>query len=94
MAKAVWNGAVIAESEQTVVVEGNHYFPPQAVKQEYLHPNSTHTTCHWKGEASYYDVVVDGQTNPDAAWYYPHPLPAAEAITGYVAFWKGVTVQA
>ena len=94
MAKAVWNGAVIAESEQTVVVEGNHYFPPQAVKQEYLRPNSTHTTCHWKGEASYYDVVVDGQTNPDAAWYYPSPLPAAQTITGYVAFWKGVTVQA
>jgi uncharacterized protein (DUF427 family) len=94
MSKAVWNGAVIAESEQTVVVEGNHYFPPQAVRQEYLRPSSTHTTCHWKGQASYYDVVVDGQTNPDAAWYYPSPLPAAQAIAGYVAFWKGVTVQA
>ena len=84
---------MIAESEQTVVVEGNHYFPPQAVKQEYLRPSSTHTTCSWKGQASYYDVVVDGQTNPDAAWYYPSPLAAAQAITGYVAFWKGVTVQ-
>jgi uncharacterized protein (DUF427 family) len=94
MAKAVWNGAVIAESEQTVVVEGNHYFPPQAVKQEHLRPSSTHTTCHWKGQASYYDVVVDGQTNPDAAWYYPSPLPAAQTIAGHVAFWKGVTVQA
>jgi uncharacterized protein (DUF427 family) len=94
MAKAIWNGAVIAESEQTVVVEGNHYFPPQAVRQEYLRPSSTHTTCAWKGQASYYDVVVDGQTNPDAAWYYPSPLPAAQTITGYVAFWKGVTVQA
>ena len=94
MAKAVWNGTVIAESEQTVVVEGNHYFPPQAVRQEYLRPSSTYTACAWKGQASYYDVVVDGQTNPDAAWYYPNPLPAAQAITGYVAFWKGVTVQA
>ena len=94
MAKAVWNGTVIAESEQTVVVEGNHYFPSQAVRQDYLRPSSTHTACAWKGQASYYDVVVDGQTNQDAAWYYPNPLPAAQAITGYVAFWKGVTVQA
>ena len=76
MSKAIWNGAVIAESEQTVVVEGNHYFPPQAVRQDYLRPSSTYTTCGWKGQASYYDVVVDGQTNPDAAWYYRSPLPA------------------
>jgi uncharacterized protein (DUF427 family) len=93
VAKAIWNGAVIAESDQTVVVEGNHYFPPGAVRREYLRPSATHTTCGWKGEASYYDLVVDGQTNRDAAWYYPDPLPAAQRIAGHVAFWKGVTVQ-
>jgi uncharacterized protein (DUF427 family) len=91
--KATWNGAVIAESEQTVVVEGNHYFPLQAVKPEYLRPSETHTTCGWKGVASYYDIVVGGQTNKDAAWYYPDPLPAAKQIAGHVAFWKGVTMQ-
>jgi uncharacterized protein (DUF427 family) len=94
MAKATWNNAVIAESDQTVVVEGNHYFPATAVKQEYLRPSSTHTTCGWKGQASYYDVVVGGQTNKDAAWYYPKPFPAAKQIAGYVAFWKGVRVEA
>jgi uncharacterized protein (DUF427 family) len=90
---ATWNGALIAESEQTVVVEGNHYFPPRAVKPEYLRPSETHTTCGWKGVASYYDIVVGGQTNKDAAWYYHDPLPAAKQIAGYIAFWKGVTVQ-
>jgi uncharacterized protein (DUF427 family) len=94
MAKAIWNGAVIAESDQTVVVEGNHYFPPDAVKKEYLRPSSRHTTCSWKGQASYYDVVVGGETNRDAAWYYPDPLPAAKNIAGHVAFWRGVTVEA
>jgi uncharacterized protein (DUF427 family) len=94
MAKAIWNGAVIAESDQTIVVEGNHYFPPSAVKQEHLRPSATHTTCGWKGEASYYDVVAGGQTNRDAAWYYPSPLPAAKNIAGHVAFWKGVKVEA
>jgi uncharacterized protein (DUF427 family) len=94
MVKAIWNGAVIAESDQTVVVEGNHYFPPDAVKKEYLRPSSTHTTCGWKGQASYYDVVVDGRTNKDAGWYYPDPLPAAKNIAGHVAFWRGVTVEA
>lgn len=91
--RAIWNGAVIADSDQTVVVEGNHYFPPGAVRQEYLRPSGTHTTCGWKGEASYYDVVVAGQTNRDAAWYYPTPLPAARQIARHVAFWKRVTVE-
>ena len=92
--KAIWNGAVVADSDQTVVVEGNHYFPADAVRREYLRPSGTHTTCGWKGEASYYDVVVGGRTNKDAAWYYPNPLPAAEHIAGRIAFWKGVTVGA
>jgi uncharacterized protein (DUF427 family) len=92
--RAIWNGAVIADSDQTVVVEGNHYFPPEAVRGEYLRPSGTHTTCGWKGEASYYDVVVAGQANRDAAWYYPDALPAARHIAGRVAFWKGVTVEA
>jgi uncharacterized protein (DUF427 family) len=91
--KAEWNGAVIAESDKTIVVEGNHYFPADAVKREYLRESATHTTCGWKGVASYYDVVVDGQTNKDAAWYYPDTLPAANEIRDYVAFWKGVTVE-
>jgi uncharacterized protein (DUF427 family) len=93
MVKAIWNGVVIAESDQTVVVEGNHYFPPDAVKPEHLQPSGTHTHCGWKGQASYYDVVVDGQTNRDAAWYYPEPLPAAQHIAGRIAFWRGVKVE-
>jgi uncharacterized protein (DUF427 family) len=93
MPKAIWNAAVLAESDRTVVIEGNHYFPPQSVRAEYLRESTTHTTCGWKGQASYYDVVVDGRTNKDAAWYYPEPLPAAREIAGHVAFWKGVTVQ-
>ena len=93
MAKAIWNGAVIAESEQTVMVEGNHYFPPESVKREYLDDSRTHTRCYWKGTASYYDVVVDGQANPDAAWYYPDPSKAADQIKDYVAFWRGVKVE-
>src|SRR5262249_24238458 len=91
--KAVWNGTVLAEREQTVVVEGNHYFPPHCIRREYFQASATHTTCGWKGQASYYDLIVDGHTNKDAAWYYPTPLPAAEKIASYVAFWKGVTVQ-
>lgn len=94
MAKATWNGAVIAESSDTVVVEGNHYFPPEAVKREYLRDSATHTVCGWKGTASYYDVVVHGQTNRDAAWYYPTPKPEAKQVTGRIAFWKGVKVEA
>ena len=93
MPKAIWNGAVLAESDKTVVVEGNHYFPPEAVKRAYLRDSANHTVCGWKGTASYYDVVVDGQTNRDAAWYYPAPLEAAVHIAGHVAFWRGVEVE-
>jgi len=93
MAKAAWNGAVLAESDRTVMVEGNHYFPPETVKREYLFDSSAHTTCPWKGLASYYTVSVDGKENRDAAWYYPNPKPAAAEIKGYVAFWKGVKVS-
>ena len=90
--KAIWNGQVVAESDATVVVEGNHYFPPTAIKREFFTPSSTHTHCGWKGEASYYTLTVGGQTNPDAAWFYPTPKEAAKQIAGYVAFWKGVRV--
>ena len=93
MTKAVWNGAVLAESERCQVVEGNQYFPPEAVRREYLRPSATHTVCGWKGTASYYDVVVDGQRNADAAWYYPEPKTAAANIAGWVAFWHGVVVE-
>ena len=91
--KAVWKDTVLAESDRTEVVEGNHYFPPETVDRRYLRPSETHTICGWKGTASYYDVVADGKVNPDAAWYYPEPLPAAQNIAGYVAFWKGVRVE-
>ena len=90
--KATWNGAVIAESDHTVVVEGNHYFPPDAVDRQYLRDSSTHTTCPWKGLASYYTIAVNGKQNPDSAWYYPSTKPEAKNIEGYVAFWKGVEV--
>jgi len=92
--KATWNNAVIAESDDTVVVEGNHYFPPDAVGKEYLLPSSTHTHCPWKGEASYYHVTVAGETNKDAAWYYPNPKDAAADIKDRIAFWRGVKVEA
>ena len=92
--KAVWNGEILAESDKTIVVEGNHYFPPDSVKREYFVETPTHTTCHWKGEASYYTVAVDGTSNADAAWFYPDPKPAAAEIKNYVAFWKGVKVEA
>jgi uncharacterized protein (DUF427 family) len=91
--KAVWNGVTIAESEQTVVVEGNHYFPPQSVNAEYLKPSDTHTICPWKGEASYKTLEVGGASNPDAAWYYPAPKQAAAEIKDHFAFWNGVDVQ-
>lgn len=91
--EAVWNGVVVARSDNTVVVEGNHYFPPEAVDKRFLAPSSKHTICPWKGEASYYDVVIDGDRNPAAAWYYPLPSQAAEAIKDHVAFWRGVTVR-
>jgi uncharacterized protein (DUF427 family) len=93
MPKAVWNGAVIAESDNTVVVEGNHYFPPNSVACEYLHDSSHQTVCGWKGTANYYDVVVDGQTNEQAAWYYADPKPEAAQIKDFVAFWKGVEIS-
>ena len=93
MIRAFWNGAVIAESDDTVVVEGNHYFPRASVIREYLRDSSTHTTCHWKGEASYYDIVVNGAVNRDAAWYYPKTKDAARNIQNRIAFWKGVEIR-
>ncbi len=92
MKSASWNGAVIAASDQCIVVEGNQYFPPNAANREYLRASSTQTVCPWKGTASYFDVVVNGETNKDAAWYYPATKSAADNIKGYIAFWKGVTV--
>jgi len=92
MMKALWNNQVIAESDQTIVIENNHYFPKESVKAEYLVPTDIHTTCAWKGVASYYSLMVDGKENQDAAWYYPDPKPAAAEIKGYIAFWKGVKV--
>jgi len=91
--KAIWNGTVIAESETTVEVEGNQYFPADTIKSEYFQASDTHTICPWKGEASYYNVVVNGEVNKDAAWYYPSTKPAADEIKGYVAFWRGVKVE-
>ncbi len=91
--KAMWNGAVIAESDDTVVVEGNHYFPAESVRRDVLLPSPRRTTCPWKGEASYLTIEVDGETNPDAAWYYPAPSRAAAAIKDRVAFWRGVRVE-
>jgi uncharacterized protein (DUF427 family) len=90
--KAIWNGTVLAESDKTVVVEGNHYFPPEALRREHFQDSAHHTECGWKGTASYYNVVAGGKTNENAAWYYPTPLPAASNIAGYIAFWKGVQV--
>jgi uncharacterized protein (DUF427 family) len=90
--KATWRGATLAESEQTIVVEGNHYFPPDSIDRAHFAESKTHTTCGWKGEASCYDVVVDGAVNKDAAWFYPDPKPAAANVKSYVAFWKGVQV--
>ena len=91
--RAIWNGTVLAESDATRIVEGNHYFPPQSLHRDHFHPNDRHSTCPWKGEASYYDVAIGDQVNPMAAWYYPDPKPAAAEIKGYVAFWRGVKVE-
>jgi uncharacterized protein (DUF427 family) len=91
--KAIWNGEIIAESENTVVVEGNHYFPLDSINQEYLLESETHTTCPWKGKASYYNLQVNGQNNDNAAWYYPDPSNAASEIKDHIAFWKGVIVS-
>ena len=93
MAKAIWNGAVLAESERTVIIDGNHYFPPESVRRQYLRESPTHTICGWKGVASYYTVAVDGKENKDAGWFYPNPKPAAREIAGYIAFWREVTVE-
>ena len=93
MAKASWNGVVLAESDRYEVVEGNVYFPPQALRREHVRPSDTHTECGWKGTASYYDVVVAGKVNSGAAWYYPEPKPAAREIAGRIAFWRGVIVE-
>jgi len=93
MPKATWNGVVIADSDDTVVVEGNHYFPKDSVSEEYLVPSEQSSVCHWKGTASYYDVLVDGEVNKDAAFFYPEPKEAAAQITDRIAFWKGVEVS-
>ena len=91
--RATWKGVTLAESDATVVVEGNHYFPPDSVNRSVMRYSATHTVCPWKGTASYLTVVVDGEENRDAAWYYPEPKDAAKQITGHVAFWRGVTVS-
>ncbi len=93
MPKAIWNDIVIAESDLTEIVEGNHYFPPESLYMEYFKESSTHTTCPWKGVASYYDIQINGRVNKDAAWVYPEPKDAAKNIKGYVAFWRGVQVR-
>jgi uncharacterized protein (DUF427 family) len=90
--KAIWNDTIIAESDDTIVVENNHYFPAQSIKKEFFKESGTHTTCPWKGQASYYTINIDGTENKDAAWYYPEVSELAKPIKGYVAFWKGVTV--
>ena len=91
--KATWKDAVLAESDDTVVVEGNHYFPRESIRPEHFRPSATHTTCHWKGQASYYDVVVGDALNKDAAWYYPNPKPEAASVKDRIAFWKGVRIE-
>lgn len=91
--KAIWKNEVIAESDQTIVIEGNHYFPPDSVKKQFFIESSTHTACPWKGEASYYDIIVDDSVNKDGAWFYPNPKEEAKDIKDYVAFWRGVTVE-
>jgi uncharacterized protein (DUF427 family) len=93
MPKAVWNGAVVAQSDRHEVVEGNVYFPPETIKREYFRPSETHTVCGWKGTCSYFDLEVDGRVNRDAAWFYPVTHDAAKKIEGYVAFWKGVRIE-
>ena len=93
MPRAIWNGVVLAASDRCEVVEGNQYFPPDAVDRRYVRESTTHTVCPWKGVASYLDVVVNGETNGDAAWYYPEPKTAAAQIRDYVAFWRGVRVE-
>jgi uncharacterized protein (DUF427 family) len=93
MPKATWNGVVLAESDRCERVDGNDYFPPDSIRREHFRPSDAHTVCPWKGQASYYDIVVNGQENTEAAWYYPSAKPKAKHFEGYVAFWKGVTVE-
>ena len=93
MTKAIWNGAVLAESDKTIVVEGNHYFPPDSIHKEYFTETLSHTVCPWKGTASYYAIAVNGKTNRDAGWYYAHPKDAASQIKDYVAFWHGIQIN-
>jgi uncharacterized protein (DUF427 family) len=93
MVQAIWKGTVIADSDDTVVIENNHYFPPEGVKKEFFKPSSTTSVCGWKGTAHYQSIVVNGAENTDAAWYYPDPKNAANAIKGRIAFWKGVEVR-
>lgn len=93
MTTATWNGTVLAESDECIIVEGNAYFPPTTLVEGHFEPSATTSVCPWKGTASYYDVVVDGERNSDAAWYYPEPKDAAKEIAGYVAFWRGVAVR-
>ncbi len=92
--KAIWNNKIIAESSKTIVIENNHYFPADSINKEFFKNSNMHSTCPWKGEASYYSIEVDGKTNKDAAWFYPNPKEKAEQIKNYVAFWKGVKVIA
>ena len=91
--KAIWNDQIIAESNETIVIENNHYFPPESIKEQFFKPSSTHTNCQWKGKASYYSLNVNGEENTDAAWYYPETSELAKQIKGYIAFWKGVTIE-
>ncbi len=90
--KAIWNDVILAESTETINIEGNHYFPPHAIRKDYFHESDTHTVCPWKGTASYFNIVIDGKENKDAAWYYPDTKPGAKAIKDYIAFWRGVKV--
>ena len=91
--KAIWNDTVLAESDETIFVEGNHYFPADSIKKEYFKPSSTNTVCPWKGQASYHTIEVDGKENADAAWFYPETKYAAQKIEGYIAFWRGVSIS-
>ncbi|MCF6241376.1 MAG: DUF427 domain-containing protein [Bacteroidales bacterium] len=90
--KAIWNNQIIAESDETIIIEKNHYFPPESIKKEFFETNDTHSVCPWKGEASYYTLVVNGKRNEDAAWYYPNPHDIVKDIANYVSFWKGVEI--
>lgn len=93
MIRAIWNGVVVAETPRAKRVEGNHYFPPESLKRQYFIDSPTRSLCPWKGIARYYTLQVDGEVNPDAAWYYPHPIPLARRIKNHVAFWNGVTIE-